>query len=303
MRICVFWFMLVLASPAFADDWMVSRVRGDVTQQVGAVWQTVQRGDVIADNRYLRTGADGRIGLARGAETIELQANTQIRIEDAGPERMTSVLQDFGVVTIEAERRNVQHFSVQTPFLAAVVKGTRFTVLSDQSAASVQVNRGIVQVQDTLNDLVVDVRPGQEATVSTEAPLLVEGAGAIVVYSFEGVPVVNGTTQEVEGATSSPGKSASSNAGGNGRGNAYGLGKRAVDPDTIVTTTRASASPGNSANSRAGGNGNGNAVGLTRDATETGNDAATAVTGSPGNSSNSNAGGNGRGNAYGLNGD
>lgn len=164
MRVLLGLFLLMMAAPAWAEDWQVDRVRGTVTQQISGSWQAVSRGDVIPNDRYLKTGANGRIGLSRGNETIELQGDTQIRIEDAGAERMTTVLQDLGTVSIEAERRNVQHFSVQTPFMAAVVKGTRFTVRSDPSGTSVQVDRGVVQVQDTINDLVADVRPGQEAT-------------------------------------------------------------------------------------------------------------------------------------------
>lgn len=43
---------------------------------------------------------------------------------------------------------NVQHFAVQTPFLAAVVKGTKFTVVSSKTGAEVAVQRGNVEVED-----------------------------------------------------------------------------------------------------------------------------------------------------------
>ncbi|MEO9298745.1 FecR family protein [Devosia alba] len=286
MRLVLSLLMLFIAAPIVADEWEVSRVRGEVNQQVSGKWQAIARGDVIADDRLLRTGSDGRIGLSRGAETIELQGDTQIRIKDAGDDLMTSVLQDFGAVSIDVERRNVQHFSVQTPFLAAVVKGTRFTVRSDQRGASVDVSRGVVQVQDTINDLVSDIRPGQEATVTTETPLLVDGMGTKSVWSFEGVSVINGTTTETTLSNNGRGNgnSGSSNAGGNGKGNsgssnAGGNGK------------------GNSASSNAGGNGNGNSVSSNAGGNGNGNSVSSNAGGNGnGNSASSNAGGNGNGN-------
>jgi len=302
MKLVLSLLMLIVAAPALAVEWQVDRLRGEVTQMLGGSWQKVSRGDMIDDDRLLRTASNGRVGLSRGAEAIELEGDTQIRIVDAGPDMMTTVLQDFGTVSIEAERRNVQHFSVQTPFLAAVVKGTRFTVRTDANGSGVDVDQGVVQVQDTVNDLVVDVRPGQEATVSRQAPLLVEGPGAVAVYSFDGVPVINGTTTETarsgnargngkgnaldlaentdasgrkgnagNGADNSNGKSSASNTGGNGNGN------------------------GNSASSNAGvnGKGNGNSASSTADAEGDADDTETRTR-------TNNAGGNGKGNAFGL---
>lgn len=198
MKIILFFLSLLVTAPVLATEWQVERVRGEVSQQISGAWHAVARGDVIPSERYIRTGATGRVGLVRGREAIELEGDTQIRIRDAGADLMTTVLQDFGVVTIDVERRNVEHFSVQTRFLAAVVKGTRFTVRSDDLSSAVKVDRGTVQVQDKINDLVSDVRPGQAAVVGAESPLLVEGRGAIGVFSFEGVPVVNGSTITVE---------------------------------------------------------------------------------------------------------
>jgi len=306
MKVLLSLMMLLFAVPALADDWQVNRVRGDVTQKIDGSWQAVQRGDIIPNDRYLKTGEDGRVGLVRSRETIELEGNTQIRIQDAGADRRTSVLQDFGVVAIEAERRNVMHFSVQTPFLAAVVKGTRFTVRADQSSASVSVDRGVVQVQDTRNDLVADVRPGQAATVSSEAPLLVEGGGAIAVYQFDGAPVVNGTTTVVEESAESRGNAAprASNAGGNGNGNAFGLAKDADDngPGKSGSSNAGGNGNGNSGNSSAGGNGNGHSGNSNAGGNGNGrSDNSGAGGNGNGNSGNSNAGGNGNGRANGLN--
>ena len=323
MRLVLSLLMLFIAAPIVADEWEVSRVRGEVNQQVSGKWQAIARGDVIADDRLLRTGSDGRIGLSRGAETIELQGDTQIRIKDAGDDLMTSVLQDFGAVSIDVERRNVQHFSVQTPFLAAVVKGTRFTVRSDQRGASVDVSRGVVQVQDTINDLVSDIRPGQEATVTTETPLLVDGMGTKSVWSFEGVPVINGTTTETtlpnNGRGNGNDKAAersqnnanrtngnANNAGNNGKGNAVGMsnGNSSAKGKSNNAGGNGNGNSGsnnaggnvNSGSNNAGGNGNGNSGSSNAGGNGNGNSGASnAGSNGNGNSASNNAGGNGNG--------
>ena len=325
MRLVLSLLMLFIAAPIVADEWEVSRVRGEVNQQVSGKWQAIARGDVIADDRLLRTGSDGRIGLSRGAETIELQGDTQIRIKDAGDDLMTSVLQDFGAVSIDVERRNVQHFSVQTPFLAAVVKGTRFTVRSDQRGASVDVSRGVVQVQDTINDLVSDIRPGQEATVTTETPLLVDGMGTKSVWSFEGVPVINGTTTETtlpnNGRGNGNDKAAersqnnanrtngnANNAGNNGKGNAVGMsnGNSSAKGKSNNAGGNGNGNSGsnnaggnvNSGSNNAGGNGNGNSGSSNAGGNGNGNSASSNAGGNGnGNSGASNAGSNGNGNS------
>lgn len=187
---------LMLASmctTAFADDWIADRLRGTVTQWEHGEWVALSRGDVVPDGRKIRTGGDGRVDLVRGAEIISLASNTEIAVRDAAGQKMTSVIQTLGSVTIEAERRNVQHFSVQTPVLAAVVKGTQFTVTYRNGQARVEVERGLVQVQDTIHNMIVDLSPGQYAAASQAAPVDVSGPGAEkVVYLIEGevVPAV-----------------------------------------------------------------------------------------------------------------
>ena len=169
--------LIMLVSPSWAQDWVVTRVRGTAEQQADGRWIELVRGAVVQDQQSVRTGPDGRVGLARGAETIELDPGTSILLNEGAGKLTSSIRQISGVVTVDVERRNVQHFSVQTPFLAAVVKGTRFKVSVTDTAALVDVERGTVQVQDTGNDLVVDITHGQEAAVSRSEPLTVTGPG------------------------------------------------------------------------------------------------------------------------------
>ena len=78
----------------------------------------------------------------------------------------TTIKQQAGQIELEVEKQNVKHFSVETPFLAAVVKGTHFTVRVASRAASVSVNRGMVSVSDHRSGQSADITPGQRAAVS-----------------------------------------------------------------------------------------------------------------------------------------
>jgi ferric-dicitrate binding protein FerR (iron transport regulator) len=163
--------MFALTSlPVFADDWVVTRLRGAVEAKADSGWQKLTRGVAIPDDRYVRTGPNGRVELVRGNESISLEPNTQIRIDDrGGPKPYTTVSQDYGTVAVEAEVRQVAHFEVRNKILAAVVKGTRFVVTAGKTDASVEVKRGHVYVEDNSNKSNVMLSVGQQASLSTGA--------------------------------------------------------------------------------------------------------------------------------------
>lgn len=169
--------VLGLTTTVLADDWQAFKLRGGVFAFVDEQWQQLARGDVVPDDRIVRTAPNGRVQFKRGAETIDLGPDTQIRIFDRDGEKFTVVQQHFGDVAIEAERRDIQHFAVQTRNLAAVVKGTRFTVSVGDGVTEVDVNRGKVQVRDVTRSVMTDVAPGQSASVGSSTALSVSGSG------------------------------------------------------------------------------------------------------------------------------
>ena len=193
----------LLAVPAFADDWQAVKLRGIVLQLVNNQWQPLQRGDIVPDTRVIRTTVSGHAEFTRGGETIDLEPNTQIQIFDKAHHQKpyTTIVQQFGTVSVEAQVQNVQHFAVDTPFLAAVVKGTRFVVTGGQTGGSVKVNRGHVEVTDKLNKTHVLLSVGQSAIIDklkTGGTLLVQGNGALP-------PVLDSRGREVSGDTSDSG--------------------------------------------------------------------------------------------------
>lgn len=151
------------AGQALADDWTAVKLRGGVFEFHDGGWHQLARGATVPDDRVVRTMPDGRVEFQRGVETIDMGPNTQIRIYDQNGRKFTVVQQHFGEVSIEAEKRQIQHFVVQTEYVAAIVKGTRFTVRSGNGRADVTVDRGEVEVRDVTRNLLVRVRPGQTA--------------------------------------------------------------------------------------------------------------------------------------------
>lgn len=179
-----------MTGPALADDWVATKLRGTVLVHVDGDWRPLGRGDVVSDEQLVRTMRTGRVTLERGGEVVELSSETQIRIHDRAGRKYTTVLQDFGTVSVEADVRAVQHFSVKTPHLAAVVKGTRFTVTSGKRTAEVSVERGSVAVKDSDTRQSTVVVAGQSAGTAAGAPLTVAGTGVLpVVRNADGSPV------------------------------------------------------------------------------------------------------------------
>jgi hypothetical protein len=237
---------LALATMAMADDWMVDRLRGQAMVQVDGQWRELARGDIVDDSSPIKSLDGSRVTFLRGVERIELSGATEIRIFDRVGEKMTTVMQAYGEVTIEAERRNVQHFSVQTPYLAAIVKGTRFTVVSDDRQSNVEVSRGLVQVQDYVHEVATDIAPGQTAVVADDVALQVTGRGAKApMVTFDGVLV----------SDPAPGEPGNASNNGNGRG---GAGNSENTP--AASKSNGNGGAGNNGKGSDGNNGNGNGV-------------------------------------------
>jgi len=179
----VFFALLAVLSSivgsAKADDWVAVKLRGAVFALDSGVWVQLERGAVVSDSRVIRTAKNGRAQFRRDNEVIDLSPNTQIKIFDRAGQKFTVVQQHFGEVAIEADRRDVQHFAVQTKYLAAVVKGTTFTVTADDNGADVAVKHGQVQVRDTDRYELVNVDAGQSAKSGRDARLKVAGPGEL----------------------------------------------------------------------------------------------------------------------------
>ena len=196
--------VLAIASPALADDWTATKLRGTVMVNDlhgTGTWTRLNRGDVVADDSPIRTMASGNVEFTRDAETISLGPNTDAQIFDRTGQRYTTVVQQFGQVDIDAQVQNVQHFAVQTPYLVAVVKGTHFSVFSSDTGSRVLVNRGLVGVTGQGQKRSVLVAAGQQLTETAAGQMTITGKADTAATH----PIVNGIEEDAVSTTAAIG--------------------------------------------------------------------------------------------------
>lgn len=230
--------ILLVSNVALADDWQAIKLRGDVFVYSAptSTWVRLRRGDIVSDSSVVRTLQSGAVEFVRDRETIDLGPDTQIQIFDRTGRRYTTVREFFGTVSVEANVENVQHFSVQTPFVAAVVKGTIFSVISNAKISTVTVQRGKVGVEDVARHLLADIVPGQQATAGVHVGLSVGKAAAASATAASATASSTTTTSATTSSSptsSSPTSAAASDesSNGNGDGDGNGNGKGHGDGD------------------------------------------------------------------------
>ena len=171
---------------AIAEDAVVWHIR----KSSGAVWVTTSEAQqaslteetILQPGDNIRTGQTGRALLVRGKESILVSPNSIISIPREKKGGLpTTIIQRAGSILLEVEKRNVKHFEVETPYLAALVKGTQFRVTIDKNDTHVDVLRGQVEVSDFKSGQYALVQPGQTAKVSNEGPsgLSLSGSGTL----------------------------------------------------------------------------------------------------------------------------
>ncbi|EJZ21222.1 hypothetical protein NE852_08745 [Rhizobium sp. Pop5] len=301
--------LLSAATFAAADDWRVVKATDQAKYTVDRTnWLDLHAGDVVPNRAWVSTGPRGRAQLARGVESITFQPNTLASITGYGGflAPQTQIVQQVGSLDLEIEKRSQPHTTVQTPYLAAVVKGTIFHVTVGKTKASVSVDRGLVQVTSFASGQLSNVGPHQSASVDSKAGMTVKGEVSkpeitSVSPSVARVPAVGATqlagaveASEAKNKSSATSKDTSSSAkddGNSGKGKGSDSSSRSNDSaDSSGGHGNGggggngnSGGSGNSGNGNSGGNGNGNSGG----------------TGNGNGGSNGNGGGNGNGNGGG----
>src|SRR3978361_146802 len=183
-RVLTMAVALAATSSAFgAEDgvWSVSKSSGEVWMSTsGAQPVSLGKEEPLKPGDTIRTGRTGRVLLVRGEETILISPNSVIGLPAEKKEGLsTTIVQQAGSILLEVEKRNVKHFEVETPYLAAVVKGTQFRVSVNATGTSIDVIRGQVEVADFKSGQIAQVMPGQHATAfaNGKAGISLSGSG------------------------------------------------------------------------------------------------------------------------------
>ena len=179
------FLIFCVGSAAIAEDavWHISKSSGDVwVTSSGAKPASLTDDTILQPGDNIRTGQNGRVLLLRGEETILVSPNSVMGIPTKETEGLsTTIIQQAGSILLNVEKRNVKHFEVETPYLAAVVKGTQFRVSVNKYDSSVDVLRGEVEVAGFKSGQHAKVLPGQAAKVSMGGlgSLLLSGSGTL----------------------------------------------------------------------------------------------------------------------------
>jgi hypothetical protein len=150
-----------------AAPWRVSKSSGEVWMTTSGVQKASLTDEtLLKPGDSIRTGPRGRVLLTRGEETILISPNSVVALPDKPQDGLsTTIIEQAGSILIKAEKRNVKHFQVETPYLAAVVKGTQFRVDVGPKGSRVEVTEGKVEVSDFKTGQFALVLPGQRAQV------------------------------------------------------------------------------------------------------------------------------------------
>lgn len=177
LRISLTFLALCLGMPALADP----APQWKLIQRVGEVWITGEEFQPIAvttnlaipERSVIVTGQKGRAILNRGTEQIILQPNSRLVIPET-KDKTTRLMQSRGSALFRVDRKQMPHFRVDTPYLAAVVKGTIFVVSVTEQSARIEVNEGAVSVATAKGEAETLVRPGMIAEVKATSAVVID---------------------------------------------------------------------------------------------------------------------------------
>ena len=190
--VAVLAVILVLAGidAASAKEWLVDRVSGSAWAASSSQQRFQLKPQMkLVEGLTISTSQNGRVRLTSDGSSITMSPGSVAVISSSGLfTRKTQVVQQIGVVEFDVEKRSRPHFSIQTPYLAAVVKGTKFTIRVSSKKATLGVDRGLVHVTDLASGQSADVAQGQRAatgkngaglsTAGRTAPEVVQGMPA-----------------------------------------------------------------------------------------------------------------------------
>ena len=136
---------VAMAGPA---GWKISESSGSVQISSPGLSKAAVRGSAVSAGDTVTTGQNSRAVLVRGTEYMMVAPNSRLRLPANQTETtgVTTIFEDFGNVVFMIKKKMTPHFQVRTPYLAAVVKGTTFSVGVTDQGTSLQVLEGAVEV-------------------------------------------------------------------------------------------------------------------------------------------------------------
>jgi hypothetical protein len=204
---------------AQAESWQLVRADGAVrVMEPGTALARGREGMSLVSGTVIITGPDSNAELTRASQKIRVSADTRIELVETS-EGLARIRQEAGQAFYQVNRREIPHFQVDTALIAAVVKGTDFSVSVGPEEHIVEVAHGLVEVRLPSAGQGADVNPGQAAIVDRLMPsrLRIERAqtGAGRQSAYRAQPINDAASRLQSGpamAPSAPAGSAGSSA-------------------------------------------------------------------------------------------
>ena len=160
---------IAVPSASAADGWVASEVTGQVTVQLGdSPAKPVLAGEELAPGSKVQSADGARAVLARNGDVMEVAANSAVElpVDEAG-RPVKGVVQSLGTAMFKIITNPENPFTVKTPYLAAVIKGTTFSVTVNTGGTALHVTKGAVEVRSLLSNETSLIRAGQTALAAS----------------------------------------------------------------------------------------------------------------------------------------
>ena len=158
-------------SSSTVNTWQVVEIKGNVSIRPDRAddWYDASPGSQIESPFFVRTGNDSRVVLHHRKDEITVASNSVIKFEaerDSPQGIVSKIVQSVGYSIFKIEKNSGRRNVVETPFLVSVVKGTTFTVHSDETRATVNLIEGRLEVDLPDNSQARIITTGQIALFS-----------------------------------------------------------------------------------------------------------------------------------------
>ncbi|WP_375268607.1 FecR domain-containing protein [Phenylobacterium sp.] len=232
---------LLLSGAAFAADWRLVEVEGRVRLAApGKAATDAASGVVVPEGANLTTAGGARAVLTNGDQRVVLGPNSRMTVASDDGSGMTRMMQDLGSVLFQVDKKGKPHFRVDTPLLAAVVKGTTFTVAVGPTGDSVHVAEGLVEVRANSSGQASDIPAGVTGRVARDAPGQVgvtrPDPAPSPVAAAESLPALD-YSQASDGLLTGPGPVAAVAQAGGAQGPSQSSGNAQVTAEPAVGGT------------------------------------------------------------------
>lgn len=131
-------------------------------QQADGQWKKPGSEELVLPT-VVRTQDKGRAVITQGDTSITLNPGTELSLSSSSSraKKLISLIKQRIGSAIYKVEKHPGDFTVETPYLVSVVKGTRFSVVTDSRDSLVTVTEGLVEVRDLRSGENNMVRPGE----------------------------------------------------------------------------------------------------------------------------------------------